>query len=242
MILAEYPRSGGTWTSYLLSYCLNVPMLDLDSSTPKPSDPLKRELVLGKWQHRKFSEVTRIAKTHKLPQHIETLPLEKKILLVRDGRDCMVSYYFFKKNQKYKVASIRDILKFPKTLLNHDNQDFTNFIHRYGTEWKEYIIAHLEDSDYILKYEDLNQNTTLALKKLFHYFELDVSEEIINYAVDLFSFKNMTGGREKGKEESKNFVRKGTVGDWKEKFKEQHQSVWNNTGANEVLKKLGYIE
>lgn len=241
MILAEYPRSGGTWVSYLLSYCLNLPMIDLDSSTPKPSDPLTRELVLGKWQHRKFSELRRIAKTHKLPQHINSLPLETKILLVRDGRDCMTSYYFLK-NKKHKVTSIRDFFKWSKKLLNHEDKDFVNFIYKYGLEWKNHVNAHLEDADYVLKYEDLNQNATLALKKLFHYFDLDVSEEIITYAVDLFSFENMTKGREKGKEDSKHFFRKAVVGDWKQKFNDKHMLAWNNTGANEVLRQFGYVE
>jgi hypothetical protein len=238
MILAEYPRSGGTWTSFLLSYCLNVPMIDLDSDTPKPADPLRRELVLGKWQHQKFHQVHRIAKTHKILESIKLLPSEKKILLVRDGRDTLTSYYFYQNSFKARKKKVqKNIVNF---LFSYGDTDFSDFVRVNAIRWKEYILSYIENVDYILKYEDLNSNGSLALEKLFQSLELDVSQDVIAYAVDLFKFENFSGGRSKGQESSSSFFRKGGSGDWKEKFDEKSRIAWKDSGANEMLLRLGY--
>ena len=237
MILAEYPRSGGTWTAYLLSYCLNIPMVDLDSPTPKPSDPLRRELVSGKWQHFSHKDLIRIAKTHKLPSDINYLPQEKKILLLRDGRDVILSYFFY-----LNIPTRQKFYKKLKFFLPGYNKQkrLDNFIKSYVPQWCKYIQEHLDRSDYILRYEDLNSDAVAALNKLFADMKVSVSEEIIEHAVNLFSFENLSSGRKKGQEDRQAFTRKGISEGWKTEFKDCHKTAFKNADVDNILVKLGY--
>ncbi|WP_423816094.1 hypothetical protein [Salinibacter ruber] len=97
MVVSEYPRSGGTWLCYILSYSLNIPMTDLDQDRPVPGDPLRRALVSGRCDHRKFPRFERVAKTHQDIREAGKRD-ETSILLVRDGRDVMVSYFLYQKS------------------------------------------------------------------------------------------------------------------------------------------------
>ena len=219
MILAEYPRSGGTWTSYLLSYCLNLPLVDLDSSTPKPSDPLRRELVSGKWQHFSHKDFIRIAKTHNLPSDINYLPQEKKILLLRDGRDVIISYFFYlnihAQPQRKLSWKFYKNLNFFLPWYKNKQKGLDDFIKNYVPQWCKYVLEHLDRADYIIRYEDLNCDAVATLNQLFADMKVSVSEEIIEHAVNLFSFENLSAGRKKGQEDRQAFTRKGISGGWK---------------------------
>ncbi|MFC2023764.1 sulfotransferase domain-containing protein [Chloroflexota bacterium] len=238
MIVAEFPRSGGSWVTYLLSYILNIPMIDLDSKTPRPSDPLRRELLLGNWDRVKHSGQFRVAKTHKLPPSIDYLDREKTVLLVRDGRDVMVSYFCYLHQTRWTLRR-KGLLLMDSVL--HGTDGFQRFLSQHVPRWAKHVESHVVGADHLLRYEDLLVAPVEELAALFRQMNLPVERDLVEHAVDLFSFENLSGGRQRGTEVQRAFFRKGVSGDWRKWFSERHLQIFMRVGGEEALGTLGYL-
>ena len=68
----------------------------------------------------------------------------------------------------------------------------------------------------------------------------EVDDEGLQRAIDRFSFERMTG-RATGDESRTEFIRKGTVGDWRNHFSREAGEVFHRSSGVE-LRGLGYEE
>ena len=88
--------------------------------------------------------------------------------------------------------------------------------------WADYIDSFNLNSPilYVVKYEDLLHDGFNTLRAMVNWLQQDIiTDEEIEKVLEAYSFKNITG-RDAGKEDSSQFLRKGIAGDWKNKFTE----------------------
>ncbi len=242
VLVVEYPKSGGTWLSQLLSGCLELPF-------PRNQYPILK---------------TAVYHSHYQPKYL--IDKNKHIVwLLRDGRDIMVSSYFHhlvwnEKNRKDPklVNYYRDRLKFEdyseikKNLAQYIEFLFTDKpskfkFFNYPGNWKCYNEKWLEASKsnsniYSITYEDMLTNAYGEMVKFFdqQFSDLDVSKDIIQKVVSKYSFENQTK-RKPGEENTNSFLRKGISGDWKNYFNEEAKDIFKHY-AGDLLIKLGYEE
>jgi len=116
---------------------------------------------------------------------------------------------------------------------------FTSFI-MTAYKWKNYFRAWQDIKYHFVRYEDLWSNPKNVLKKMLDYLEIKVNDELIEDAIQKFSFERLTG-RQKGQEELQNVVfRKGTVGDYKNHFSKLNLKIFKFI-CGEEAKKAGYL-
>ncbi|XP_076899076.1 cytosolic sulfotransferase 5-like [Bidens hawaiensis] len=153
----------------------------------------------------------------------------KFVYVCRDPKDALVSkWHFMSKLRSKELAPIS---------FNEAYELFCNGVSEYGPFWDHvlgYWKASQESPDKILflKYEDMERDPTMELKKLATFMGMPFTLEeenagVVEDIVKLCSFENLSrldvnkdgGGGQKFTEkvvvENHEFFRKGKVGDWK---------------------------
>ncbi|XP_073504849.1 sulfotransferase 1C2-like isoform X2 [Phyllobates terribilis] len=175
----------------------------------------------------------RVLKTH-LP--VPVMPpsfWEKDIKIIyvaRNPKDCMVSYYYF-----YKMD---------QTLADPDPWDnfFSMFLDGDVTwgSWFDHVLGWWKAKDkhkvlYVF-YEDMIEDSRREIQKVMRFLGKDFSEDIIQKILLQTSFKslkdnpmvNFSALPETVLDQSvSSFMRKGTVGDWKNHFLESQNIVFD---------------
>ena len=226
--VTEFPKSGGTWLCQMLAQILHL--------------PYPRNKRIG-------------FKPAIFHSHYSSLPRRQPtIVLLRDGRDVLVSAYFhfllsdpkgLTRLGSYWRAKVpfsdfesieQNLPAFIETFHQHfstggRNQNWANFYQSLSSSKSQLIW---------IKYEDLKESTFKTLETLLTRLnpECTFREDEINKAIWNYSFENQTH-RKPGMEDSTSFLRKGIVGDWKNKFTKEAGEVFNEL-YGEVLIKLGY--
>ena len=161
------------------------------------------------------------------------LPQSKIIHVIRDGRDCATSGWFFNisgvKNNKVVADS------------------FDDYVSRFLKQWKSNITMAqaagkiLGDRYCEVRYEALLKQPNLEMTRLASFLGASKDEEVIERCVKNSCFEKMGDGHQQGQELNTSFVRKGVSGDWKNHFsKDLCNRTWSIAG--DLLKSLGYPE
>jgi len=172
----------------------------------------------------------RVVKTHNRYQP----DFNKSIYLVRDGRDVMVSYYFYYKRFNNFEGSFLD---------------FLNMTPSPALEWAEHVESWIKDTEadiFVMRYEKLKENTLKEIQELLIFLqEVRTSLEIQN-AISHCSFQKLSNHEIATKppltsDLNSRFFRKGVVGDWKHFFQSEHINKFKKD-ANWMMLKLGYVK
>ena len=227
-IVNEYPKSGGTWVSQMLAEYFGVPF----------DNRQKGAMVL---LPRLTSSV--------LHTHFIYSPFMKNVfIVVRDGRDIMVSFYYYSVfdngyNPKI-VSNTRRALNFKD--YNDIRTNMPEFI-RYKFSgkgypkftWSEFNAVWLGHGAKVVKYEDLLEDTAGEMARaLSNVLGIDPDMSRLVDIAEKLSFKNQTG-RQRGDERKSSFLRKGIAGDWKNHFNREARAVFNGFAGRELIE-LGY--
>lgn len=212
----EHQKSGGTWLSRILSEYYGIPFV----SRPTYYFP-----------------VSSLVRVHAYRQY--TVFPKRQIYVIRDGRDVLTSYYFhqiirLKIPQRKIFDSVRDAKKnMPIFLQNY-------FAHRMGNNctWPIHVKYWLLHARYLIKYEEMIENTFRCVSKLIEAFGEKVDGEVLKKAVDNNSFERLSG-RRRGQEDISKFHRKGIVGDWKNYFNLEARHIFKGYAGTTLLE-LGY--
>lgn len=177
--LASFPKSGNTWVAFLIANAISehlklgmyanffnihffVP--DIHESRNVPIQP-------------PFPPFPRIIKTHS-PNNRE---YHNILLLVRDPRDVMSSYYLYTKNQLIFDGDFSEFLRHPK----------------YGiAAWQKHTESWLEKSGrhqnlQVFRYEDFAKDPAGELGRLFKILGFELTSEVLAKAAKLSDFENM---------------------------------------------------
>ena len=236
--LVSYPKSGNTWTRFLIANLVTrdkaVDWSNIERIVPDiylSRDPLLKALPRPRY-----------FKSHEgyRPDY------RRVVLIVRDPRDVAVSYYHF--------------IRKTKTLpVNASMDDFmTKFmdgkIDPYGN-WGENVGSWLgarrgTDNFLVVRYEDLLENTEAELTRIADMLGLAADERLMRHAVENSRADRMRQLEQKQRGEHKMlkrsradipFVRAAKSGQWRTELPpeavQQIESAWGS-----VMRELGYLE
>lgn len=182
----SYPKSGRTWARVFLSkyfsLIFGIP-INLNFT------PLVR--VDGKMPRVAFSHASFDKKNDDIKKNIAGLKNKKVILMIRDPRDVVVSYYFhYKKRDPYfggekdrvgENAKIDEFARNEKVGIKKII-DFMNLWYEGRNIFEDFIL---------IKYEDCRRNPGGEFGKFLDFLCIDKRENILNEAIKYSSFENM---------------------------------------------------
>lgn len=225
--IISYPRSGSTWTRFLVANLAypneNVSFASLDSLVPTTALSSRSTL--------KRARRPRIIKSHNYYDH----RYGKVVYVVRDPRDVVLSEYrFHLKGRRIEDGYPVDrfVARFVKGELGE-----------YGS-WKENVASWLatrgDHADFLLlRYEDMVEDAPRELTRVAELMGLDAAPERIARAVERSSADNMRTMEKKesevwvvtkGRRNDIPFVGGATSGGWKKKLPEscvaQIEAAW----------------
>ena len=235
--LVSYPRSGNTWTRFLVCNLMNpdnpVNFAELESRIPEIYFVTDGRL-------RAFPR-PRVIKSHECFD-----PRYKRIIyIVRDPRDVFISYYEYQLKRRV-ISDDCSLEEFLPSFMESEIEPKTG-------SWRDHVVswtaARGGQKDFLLlRYEDMIADTQKESTKIASFLGLNSSAERIARAVALSSADRM---RRLEKEQSgqwkatrktrqdKPFVRTAAAGGWKSRLPEQCvvqiESAWGN-----VMRAVGY--
>jgi hypothetical protein len=219
-IVNEYPRSGGTWLSQMLSRAMGVHFQRLGLVRPFPS-------VIHAHYRSPFA-------------------LRNVCILWRDGRDALVSLYhhlYFSDdvNNSLVVDTTRRRLPLKDPALVKENLPkfieavFEKKISPARFTWDEFVRNWIDRPGVAYaRYEDLRAQTLSEIKRICSTLSRDVSDDCVAHAVEEFSFERVSG-RPPGQENKHSFLRRGVVGDWRNYFTRESCQVFDKYAGRELI-------
>lgn len=218
-----YPKSGTTWFCHMLAASTGLPFAQF------PHLPVAMPSVVhGHWKpHPRLRNAT---------------------LVVRDGRDAMVSFYFFCllcAREGMRMRGFRALFApgdDPEDVVRH-LPAFIEFIfkHPIGSHrtWPEYNAMWLDKPGVAtVRYEDLHRDAGAELARVTAELGRPAPAWRIERAVEDCSMQRATG-RRPGEEDRASATRKGVVGDWESAFSAEARELFADL-AGDALVALGY--
>ena len=227
VFIVGYPKSGNTWMQNLVAGVV----YGIDPQYAP--DTLIQELVPDVHYKRYYKRfrTPMFFKSHHLPR-----PEYKRVVyLLRDGRDVMVSYYYYLTAVKNKEIDFLNLVK-------HGPD------HPFG-KWHEHVEAWLSNpynvEMIVIKYENLINDPMTQLQELCEFIGIKRSTEFLEIVAKGSSFDKMRwkektyGSDNLAWPRDKPFVRRGKVGTYKDEMpKNVLMTFLKEAGA--TLSKCGY--
>jgi hypothetical protein len=250
ILLVTYPGSGTTWLANILCE-LGLPYIDgyteelpeLNTDTPAVFEARDRARtpaldILRSYRFRDTNSI-RIIKTHLWPAYFETHRASKVILLVRDGRDSVVSYYHWRTafSEEGEAGTLEQFLRRPgfngvtplidwaKTYLDWISTPWVNHVH----------LIHLEDG---------KSFPESSVEKLLQFIGTQRTQSEILRASQASTFERMRAAEEhaictNNHLNKRRIMRKGTSGQWKKEFSDADKMLIHGL-PERALELLGY--
>ncbi len=229
LLVAEHPRSGGTWLSHMLADYLQIPF-------PKY---LRRPTSFEAVVH----------------SHLPYSPrLRRAVFVKRDGRDVVVSTYFkvlkslHARNADNAISS-KVLRRYPSFAgATGELEDTRARLPRFITEWwrrppgcrinwEDYSKAWINNDGNVVvtSYETLRGNCESELSRIIGSISpRPIDQSRLAAIVAKYSFEAQTG-RRPGNEDSQSNKRKGIIGDWRNYFTAEAAKEFNRLGGRALI-------
>jgi hypothetical protein len=186
VILLSYPRSGNSWTRYLIAdlvlqhhHFATATELPIDSVTVIPS--IYTQDLETIWDERLNQLPYRIIKSH---EHVD-VGTRKIIYVFRQPADVLTSFYYFRLNHPD-----------PKVVEKLANRDIDQFcqeeVNLWITHLDKALQRHDEDSQSIcwICYEKLHQDPQTILNKVVTFLNLETASIDVPKAIENHAYAN----------------------------------------------------
>ena len=238
VFLVSYPKSGNTWMRFVLGNIVSSDRIDFNNVNRVIPD-----IYTTSKQDLDNCSGRRIIKSHEpwLKSY------SKVIYVVRDPRDVVVSYYYWKK--KYNTDFTSNMTEFINEFLEGTCSIFGCWIDHYYS-WKN-SPQNEKGNMMIVKYEDLKQEGVNEIKRVCDFLNLTTDVVVIEDSLENSRFTEMqkleakqsdTSDYLKGSDKSIKFVRsmkseweQHLQGDLKETFKAKYGMLLIDLGYEKDL-------
>ena len=227
--LVSFPKSGNTWMRFLLINYLFNP-----NSKKMVYDDL--EVFIPSIHKSSIESINSKKGLRIIKSHIVKLVYPKIIYIVRDGRDALVSYYYYQKELRGFKGSFEEFY-------------FSKLSSEAGN-WEEHLRAALKFKKenpcniIFVKYEDLKTDTNSTFKEVISFLGEAIDEEKLNFAINSSSFDNLKKMQlfDGVEIENKNinFFRKGISEQWKGYFTEKINNDFMKN-SKDLMEHFNYI-
>ena len=236
--LVSYPRSGNTWTRFLIANLVyperNVSFANIEQLIPDSASQSNRAL--------KRTPRPRIIKTHQYFDH----RYPKTIYIVRDPRDIALSYYDFQRRSR-QIEDGYELERYVDDFVSGrlSSADWGT----WGENVASWVYTRGQRKEFLLlRYEDMIKNTASELARIAAFLGIEPSIAELHKAIELSSADRMRkleklealqwiGTRNHRKDIP--FVGKARSGGWRTSLPErsvhQIESAWG-----ELMTVLGY--
>lgn len=228
IIVNEYPKAGGTWLVSLIGTALSLPMRDIYIDQGFNVFDARRHFWYENADDLGLPDDC-VIKSHELPSSALLSFPAKHIHLVRDGRDVVVSKYFYE-NEFLIRNGMSDTFAAPL-------DDYTI---QTAAEWRDFVEAWLETAVPYYRYEDLLRDTEGTLRRIFDDLSLACDDAAIREAVRANTKDRMQQQFAKAFAHN-TFVRKGIAGDYRRVLNAYPLDGFMQAAGN-TLRRLGYEE
>jgi len=225
IVLTEYPKSGGSWISQMLSATLGIPYTR--NRLPNLGDQILHGCFL------------------KVNAKIDT------VVLWRDGRDTMISYYYHMMFDKPLTSAMAG-KRLRSQLGVTDPANVEEYLPRFiewacsggypRFTWADFVKAwYGKETVAFTSYESCLADTQTELTNILTCFDRTIPSGInLQKVVESHSFESQSN-RQPGEEDVSSFIRKGISGDWVNAFNQESREIFHyHCGAE--LKLLGYAK
>lgn len=226
-----YPKSGTVWLCQMMSTYLGLPYPRLYKAPI-----VMKSVVHAHWRY-----------DPRLPS---------ALYITRDGRDVLLSLYFYcaralkssgKPRRADEVHETFVKLYGPAYDIDNVAENLPKFIEKQLTEpeWAEGLPWHQHVSEWVdrsnvgyVTYEGLLADPARELAGAVERVNGTRNDELAQLAARRWSF-DVVAGRDPGVEDRRSFLRKGVAGDWKSYFGREAAEVFDSY-AGDMLVKCGY--
>ena len=188
VLIISHPKAGRTWIRVILHEIFKI--------QTGQHEYMFRNLWTSSYEFfemsRQNNQIPKILFTHlrsdglcwlKSRDRIRSIDNKKVVLLVRDPRDIMVSYYFqLTRRAKSHVVSGMSLPQFLRSDYLHNLINFMNAMERS---------RHSHRNTLLIKYEDLHRDTIGEVDRLIRFMDFQVTNEVLEKAVAFGTFENM---------------------------------------------------
>lgn len=235
-LLVSYPRSGTTWTSFLITAMIHR----------RPPDFVTINSLLPDIYGARRIELSRMASPRLLKSHEYFDPRYRRVIyLVRDPRDVVLSYHDFQQRKRLIPESC--------PLSSYVERFVAGGLDRFGT-WREHagswLGARSGRSDFLLvRYEDLRSVTVAELRRIADFIGLDADDARLALAAEQCSIAAMRrlehAQAEEGAIDRRRFdrpgVRSGLAGGWRNLLDRELEAKIT-AAFHPLMRDLGYLE
>jgi len=232
----SYPRSGNTWIRLVLVDSLKAKAIDLNPVfSTKYRFFSTHEFASIKSENAKGC----IFKSHlmydKSPQDLSKY---KGVYLLRDGRDSMLSYYFYNVKHKGYTESwdvFFDRYFERKHPLNYREKVLLKLMSGWGENVQSYLNR---PSVKILRYEDLVADPVNQVKNMIDFLGLNYDDYKDGILANLQKSNESLNNKAKRDQDER---KRGTVGSWSDFYSEE-QNIAFISRYGKLLEQFGYLK
>jgi hypothetical protein len=162
------------------------------------------------------------------------------IFIHRDIRDCIVSGYFYLKNNLHEGTMGCNANVFSRISKEEGIEKQLVMYMKYRMPVYDYWFRRTESNVIKVKYENLLSGLDTEIKKIEYKLPIKLNEKELKTIIKMVKFKSMSGGRVRGEENQMSHQRKGIFGDWSNHFTKKHIQIFRLMGGEEFLQSVGY--
>jgi hypothetical protein len=244
--VVSYPKAGRTWLRVLLGklFALHCELAESDIFDPAQVVKMtKGRVPLVCFDHDGIADPLVAGRTH--AHSYERYCKKKVVLLVRDPRDVLVSYYYHRTKRLNETFEMGDFLR-------DKNWGIDRMI-PFMNDW--YAHRDVPAEFLLLRYEDMHADIEAELERLLSFLGMgDVAQSVMREAADYASFDSMRSLstkslqgvsilRPKNPDDPESFkVRKGAVGGYCDDLSQSDIEFLGSEIDNHLDSAFGYSQ